>query len=264
MSNRKLLCLVGLTGVMSFESGAFAAKLGHAGTSVKGATTPQNQVNLIADPADGSGTITSLYNQDPVQGDVLSIADVTAEPGFAITEVDVQTSNGYDTFTYSPAQTNEDGAIPIDLPKKAVQAGAVQVSYVPDPNSSPLPAVPDGMQDGVTVYGDYTYIITFNLTALGLADEANQTPEDPFMVELSNQPTPGGFSETQSNPVGDFAKPDTITTDGTTYTDTPMNPNEIEGASATFQVEVPLPEPTSLSVLGISGVVLLRRTRRVI
>jgi hypothetical protein len=240
---------------MSLSSGAFAAKLGHPGTSVKGATTAQNQVNLISDPSAGvtNGTITSLYDPSiltlaPVADNgATEFASVTAEPGFAIDQIVIQVTNGYYTLSFPPTSGTD-----IVLPNGLTQVGAVQVSWV-STTGTPV-VVSDGTDDqGNRIYGDLTHNITFNLTPLGLSEEAGV-----LMATLSDQPSIGtGVQGSDTNPVGDFPEPDSYTDDDIMYSG-----SEIEGSSYTFQVQ--LPEPTALSFVAISGTLLLRRTRRML
>jgi hypothetical protein len=267
MHVRQILRTLGFAGAIALASdGAFGARLGHAGTSVKGATNAQNQVNLISDPPDAqSGTITSTY--DP---SILSISTVTAEPGFFINQVVVQTTNGYDTFGFGDSSDVTIGAL------DGAEVGAVQVSFDPDPSTTPI-QVPDGVDDsGNTIYGDLTHFISFNLTDSGLAQEQAGTPTDPLTTVVTDTASLGGGDPgTGDNSVGTFAAEDTYTTvDGTSYNadGTTTNPDGSAGPDQTFEnssddvaVVAPsnvTPEPSSACLLGISGMLLLVRRRR--
>ena len=281
MLDRKLLNLMGFAGVMALGSGTFAAIAHHPGTSTKGSTTAQNQINLTSDPinpttsgddpspptASNNGYTTSIY--DP---SMLNITSITAEPGYGIDSISVQTtasdSPEFDTYTFfSPVAS-------YPLPIIDDQAGAVQVQWSLDPtNGSPMVDPTDG--------GDLTHMITFGLTPAGVAAADNATPSAPLNVMLADVPSMGGAdpSSTTYSPsdLGTFQFDDQYTEDDITDPNNPVTLatydaddlppgtfNSSDMVTITGPLDQVAPEPSCLALLGVSGTLLLRRNRRII
>jgi hypothetical protein len=246
------------------EVNASAAKLGRPGTSTKGATTSQTQVNLISDPSVDDGDVTSqgvfTYYYDP---SLFSISSVSGSPGYAISGaasgigvgVTVQTTTGYEYF-------GGDNAATVETPVVGAQLGYVQVGFQLDSEDGtpgPVQTQNDGDESG-----DVTFIITLDDTATEMSMQATN-PSD--MATFTSTPTggdpnstaPGNFPDSPDN----FTVVDSNGNFVETITETPGG-NEISGSSGSFQITAQTPEPSCMALLGVSGTLLLRRTRRVI
>jgi hypothetical protein len=230
-----------------------AARLGHPGYSAKGATAAQKQWNILADPVDAESGSTSVIYPRLVAG----LAEVDAEPGFELTEINIVLEHNvsHTDFTFStgtlPADTTqfiptlqdlEDPGYsnPTTFLPSAIQPGYLQVFWQATGGATDTDPSDDGVLD-------------FNVLFNNLTSDPN---EQATFTVYADPGTANG---------GQFATPDSYTDNqDNTYSADDINlADSIDGNNVVVDLPVAVPEPGAPALLGCStiGLLLLRRRR---
>ncbi len=249
----KVFCFAGSIAVMGMS--ANAAHTTHPGYSAKGGTLAATQWNLICDPANViSGSMTTNYSQDLTQA---TLNSVTAEPGFEITDVQVEV-NGDGTFVLDYPQNV--GTTFVSLTGISHETGFIQVSFQPfqNPNFQST-----GFASPLLTADTNTHIVTFdslpgntiatftNMGDPGQANGGHFSSADQYTVDNGD----GTTTTYSADPTSlNYPQPRTVYSDGFVG----QGGIAPETASVTL-----LPEPASAGVLMVGGIVAagLRRRR---
>jgi hypothetical protein len=229
---------------------AQAARLGHPGYSAKGATAAQNQWNILADPTDAESGSTSVIYPRGVAG----LAEVDAEPGFEITEINIVLEHNvsHTDFTFSSGAVDETTFVP--SPEDLEDPGY----------SNPSTYLPAAIQPG--------YLQVFWQATGGTTDSDPNGDVDDFDVLFNNlttdpneQATFTVYADPGTAEGGQFVTPDSYTDNqGNTYSASDINiADDTDGDNVVVDLPVAVPEPGAPALLGCSamGLLLVRRRR---
>lgn len=237
--------VVGLCGLQ-----VSASRLGHAGFSTKGATAAATQWNLICDPQYAEfGRTTTAYSGLGIA----TINSILPESPFKITDLEVQllrTTNL--TPFYVDFKPDANGVIVADHSRffdssgvPGIDAGFLQVSWELADINNPPPNATD----------DNTHMMVFDNLSGNTRESATFLDyADPGIANGGHSLLPDFYSGVITNPDGS-SSPFTYSGDPTSPDFTPFETNP-------QTLVVGTPEPSSMALVGLAGVGLLKRRRK--
>jgi hypothetical protein len=240
-----MAAVVGLSGMS-----ASASRLGHAGFSTTGATASQTQWNLICDPQYAeTGRTSTAYTGFGVA----TINSILPEAPFKVTDLEVLLlrTTDFSSF-YVDFTPNAQGVIVVDHSKfvdshgvAGIDAGFLQVSWTLADINSPPPDATD----------DNTHMLVFdNLSGNPNESATFRDYADPGIANGGHSLLPDFYSGIISD---DSGNPQPFT-----YSADPNSPDHTTFETETVTYVVGTPEPSSIALVGLAGVGLLKRRRK--